>query len=709
MRMFAINFAVFCLFSMSFLHAGTYSGGSGIEGDPYLIASKADLLELRATTSDYSKHFRMTDDIDLAGETFDKAVIAYDTNDQYSSFYGTWFNGVFDGNNHTIDNLTISYADKRHYIGLFGYIYNATIKNLNINNVSNSVGTSSYYIAGLSAYSSSSVISNCYVKGCINGADYAGCIAGRAYNSTINRSSASGDVSGARYVGGCVGEHYNGALVEDLSTASVTCSSYYSGGFAGKLNYVSTCHDCFAQGDITTGDVNNSGGFVGYSYYSSVSNCYSIGNVSSTTAKGFCGYKYYGSVNESYWDTEASGQTSSPAGVGKTTDEMQTQETFSGWDFTNTWTMDGYPMLICHIPAELTSIVIEGPDQVNERSSGTFTCLAAYSDNTTNTVTELTNWSVSPQEFVTLSSNVLTVGILTGNTNCTLTAVYEDKTNTFAVTLVEAFPNVVSLEITGSELVDEISVADFTCIATYDNDMTSNITEFAEWNVDNAELASINAGELSTGTTVTNTMIVIDASFEGVETNKSIVVVESMLNLTSIEIAGPTEMDENSTSNYTCIAHYNDGSSSNVTSSALWYEYSSNASVDQNGAVTSGNVYYDQSFSLICEFSDGHNTDSDSFSITIKTVLTTGTYSGGNGTPEAPYKISTKQDLLDLGKNEGDYDKSFIMTDDIDLANTNFSLALIAPDIYTSSTAYNGFPFEGIFDGGGHTISKPDN
>ena len=40
-------------------------------------------------------------------------------------------------------------------------------------------------------------------------------------------------------------------------------------------------------------------------------------------------------VTASFWDIEASGQTTSDEGMGKTTDEMQKERTFTdaGWDF----------------------------------------------------------------------------------------------------------------------------------------------------------------------------------------------------------------------------------------------------------------------------------------------------------------------------------------------------------------------------------------
>jgi len=81
-------------------------------------------------------------------------------------------------------------------------------------------------------------------------------------------------------------------------------------------------------------------------------------------------------------------------------------------------------------------------------------------------------------------------------------------------------------------------------------------------------------------------------------------------------------------------------------------------------------------------------------------------YSGGTGEPNDPYQISTAEDLMLLGESPEDYDKHFILTEDIDLdpnlpGRKVFNKAVIAPDTYDGS----GTPFTGVLDGNGHTIS----
>ena len=85
-------------------------------------------------------------------------------------------------------------------------------------------------------------------------------------------------------------------------------------------------------------------------------------------------------------------------------------------------------------------------------------------------------------------------------------------------------------------------------------------------------------------------------------------------------------------------------------------------------------------------------------------------YSGGTGEPNDPYQIATAEDLMLLGDNPEDYDKHFILTDDIDLDpnlpdRKVFDRAVIAPDT-DSSQDFQGTVFGGVFDGNDHIISN---
>ena len=46
-----------------------------------------------------------------------------------------------------------------------------------------------------------------------------------------------------------------------------------------------------------------------------------------------------------------------------------------------------------------------------------------------------------------------------------------------------------------------------------------------------------------------------------------------------------------------------------------------------------------------------------------------GTYSGGDGSAEYPYRIGTPNDLNDIGNHVEDFNKCFVMVNDVNLAD----------------------------------------
>ena len=71
-----------------------------------------------------------------------------------------------------------------------------------------------------------------------------------------------------------------------------------------------------------------------------------------------------------------------------------------------------------------------------------------------------------------------------------------------------------------------------------------------------------------------------------------------------------------------------------------------------------------------------------------------GKYDGGSGTAEDPYRIAAAGQLNDVGLYPEDWDKHFQLTADIDMND----LAGIAVNLVGT--------FQGVFDGGGHTITN---
>ena len=282
----------------SYLLATTTLSGSGTFASPYLISGYDDMLEFRNNASLRSGCFKLTADIDMQNLTIDEAFI-----DQP-------FIGLFDGDGHAISNFTISGGNN---LGLFsrndGTIIDLGIESATISGAGNNVGilcATNYY----------GLISECYVSNSnISGTDSVGGLCGYNYNSNINKSfTYSVSVTGRNNVGGLCG--YN--------------------------HYYSTIENCYAIG--TVNGTNRIGGLCGYLHNNSnLINCYSSATLSgSTNIGGLTGIaEYYYTVVHSYWDIETDGIDGNVSGdtlhgaIGKTTAELQTVDTFEGWDFTD--------------------------------------------------------------------------------------------------------------------------------------------------------------------------------------------------------------------------------------------------------------------------------------------------------------------------------------------------------------------------------------
>jgi hypothetical protein len=78
---------------------------------------------------------------------------------------------------------------------------------------------------------------------------------------------------------------------------------------------------------------------------------------------------------------------------------------------------------------------------------------------------------------------------------------------------------------------------------------------------------------------------------------------------------------------------------------------------------------------------------------TFAAVAGAGTYSGGSGTAEDPYKISTVADWQELIATSADYGKNFILLNDIDFGGANLT------PVGKPST-----PFTGVFNGNGFSV-----
>lgn len=300
-----------------------YSGGYGSAQHPFEIGNVADFFELKANVIDWSKHFILKADLDFVEKTYSQAPIAPDTSND-SDFQGTAFIGIFDGNGHVINNLTIdARVSGKSYLGLFGRINSGgEVKNLGVENVTVLGGTNSVYLGGLCG-SNSGKLSDCHTTGAVIGKsetrNLGGLCGGNESLGFITDCYAIGSVIGgdnSSNLGGLCGRNF-GALSDrsyiENCYASVSVSagqgSFSVGGLCG-VNYSSSIDYSYSLGAVTSGDRSEHlGGLCGrnlgtLSNGSYIENCYASGAISagaySSSLGGLCGSNDKGGIYDSY-------------------------------------------------------------------------------------------------------------------------------------------------------------------------------------------------------------------------------------------------------------------------------------------------------------------------------------------------------------------------------------------------------------------------
>ena len=263
----------------------TSTGHAGTAGDPYIIATRDDLIQLAVNVNDgidYDDvYFELSGEISLSA----KEWTPIGTPDHP-------FKGHFDvdeGDNY-ITNLNIN-DPSGSYLGLFGYTSGATISNLQIDG--NITGNS---IAGLIAGQADddTSIHGCWAVGTVTVSDQiAGGLVGNYGDSltSIENCTSWADVTGNHFIGGLVGYCSNAHVRESFTLGNVSGAgdiSHDIGGLVGGAES-SVFEKCCAMGAVSGAcDV---GGFAGNTHSSTFTDCFAKGSVLSTnwTAGSFIG------------------------------------------------------------------------------------------------------------------------------------------------------------------------------------------------------------------------------------------------------------------------------------------------------------------------------------------------------------------------------------------------------------------------------------
>lgn len=220
------------------------------------ISNKEELKAFRNKVNNGTPYtgqtFRLTDHIDLTGETWEPIG---KTNDKS-------FKGTFDGGGYHISGLNVNMTENG--AGLFGGVDNGAIRNLRVSG--NVTSTGKIYVGGIVGYSKNTTVEHCIFSGDVNGSQHVGGIAGAG--ATITGCYTKGNVTGVQFVGGIVG---TGNAIDCYSEAVVTNGTNI-GGIAGQNS--GTVTRCYATGAVSA--KLGGGGIVGNNYNKTVTDCIAL-------------------------------------------------------------------------------------------------------------------------------------------------------------------------------------------------------------------------------------------------------------------------------------------------------------------------------------------------------------------------------------------------------------------------------------------------
>lgn len=267
-----------------------FAGGSGTEGDPYLIATEEQLRDFAASLTskiDYTgKYVALANDISVSSAAWMPIG-----GSQYL------FNGTFDGRGYTINGLTLGAEDKPFaldsenlYIGLFGILgAKAVVKNVNLTNVAFYITyAATAYLGGIAGITQGSTTSG----------DYTGAI--------IDACSVSGilylnNTKGNHFVGGLVGMQYKGATINShvsIRATGIVDSGDLAevGGLAG-LNNRGLIANCWTDNELLYASGNRENGNEGMAVVSNLVacnagalvNCYASGDLTTREFSTYAG------------------------------------------------------------------------------------------------------------------------------------------------------------------------------------------------------------------------------------------------------------------------------------------------------------------------------------------------------------------------------------------------------------------------------------
>ena len=303
-----------------------YAGGKGTKVSPWIIKTPEQLACLAGDLAEGTIRYAKLDaDVDMTGIDW----VPLNNVEPYNKFID------FDGNGHTISNLTVGECAYASFAGvLYGTLKNVTFDGATVNGGTNKAGVAAGYVGTSFNLYACSLTGVTVKNSSVSSANSVGGVVAQVAVVTtisdchiINSTVTGGSTNN---VGGFMAyPDATGVRIENCSATGVTVNSpnaiQYVGGFTGNINKAAVIENCqvkdvvinapsskrvggfVGQGGRHEGSVitkcvvenatidagQNAGGFVGVDYHPAISKCAVIGGTitaNNTQVGGFAGY-----------------------------------------------------------------------------------------------------------------------------------------------------------------------------------------------------------------------------------------------------------------------------------------------------------------------------------------------------------------------------------------------------------------------------------
>jgi len=343
-----------------------WSGTSMVAAqEPIKISNATELQEVR---DDLDADYVLADDIDLSGiDNFEP--IGSDEEP---------FTGTFDGDGHTISNLTIERRDKEEIerIGLLGAVGDeGTVSNVNVTDAEATgdktrgvvgvlVGRNYGDVTGSLAEGSAAgggvgglvginrgTVSESHADVEVTGDLAGGLVGSNGREAEVRGSSAAGNVTSEKEVGGLIG-NAGGEVHDSHATGNVKAKKGMAGGLIGVVRNIGSVHDSYATGDVEA-EEDAAGGLVGHAYSRRITNSHATGDVTGrNNVGGLIGFADSGEIANSHATGSVTGAWAVGGFVGLNDESSTIADSYSGGD------AQGY--------AEVGGFVGENKGEVND-------------------------------------------------------------------------------------------------------------------------------------------------------------------------------------------------------------------------------------------------------------------------------------------------------------------------------------------------------